>query len=324
MRRRGFIALLGGAMAVGPFVASAAGKHPRIAVLTLLSPQDEQGRIRAFTAGLRELGYMPGQTVDIDYRYAAGDTDRLRPLALELMALGPNVVFAGEASSVRIVKVIAPNVPIVCPTLIEDYTDLFSSFARPGGSVTGMAGTVENMYAKWVELALDFVPGVTRIGVLVNPAGANKKLVVAQVEAASRTRGIATLVEEARTADELAPAFDALSKAPAQVVIVPPNGLFNNQRNSIVQLALSARLPTISQHPQDVVAGGFLSYGVDESENSRRTALYVDKILKGAKPGDLPIEFPTDIKLTINTKTAKTLGIPISHEMLLRADEVIE
>ena len=219
---------------------------------------------------------------------------------------------------------IAPDVPIVCPTLSESYTDLFSSFARPGRNVTGLAGTVENLYAKWVELALDFVPHLLRIGVLVNPAGANKERVVTQIEAAGRTRGVATLVNEVSTPDKLAPAFDVLSKAPVQVVIVPPNGMFNNQRNLIIQLALSAKLPTISQQPQDVRAGAFLSYGVDESENARRTALYVDKILKGAKPGDLPIEFPTDVKLTINAKTAKILGIPISREMSLRADEVIE
>jgi putative ABC transport system substrate-binding protein len=190
--------------------------------------------------------------------------------------------------------------------------------------VTGLAGAVENMYGKWVEVALDFVPHVRRIGLLVNPTGANRKFAIAQVEAASRTRDVETLVDEARTPDELAPAFDRLAKAPVQVVVVPPNGMFINQRNSVVQLALAARLPTIFQLPQDVAAGGFLSYGVDETENSRRAALYVDKILKGAKPGDLPIEFPTKIKLVLNLKTAKTLGIPISHEMFLRADEVIE
>ena len=323
-RRRDFIMLLGGAAAAWPFVADAAGKRPRIAVLTLLSPQDEGGRIRAFAAGLRELGYVAGQTIELDYRYAAGDTERLLPLASELMMLAPDVVFAGEASPARAVKAIAPNVPIVCPTLAEDVTDLFSSYARPGGSVTGMAGSVENLYGKWVELALDFVPQAMRIGLLVNPAGANRKLAIGQVEAAGRTRGVTTLVEDARSADELAPAFDRLSKANVQVVIVPPNGMFIIQRSLIAQLALAAGLPTIFQQPQDVAAGGFLSYGVDETENSRRAASYVDKILKGAKPGDLPIEFPTTIRLVLNLKTAKALGISISREMLVRADEVIE
>src|SRR6516164_4813599 len=322
--RRELLAALGGAAAAWPFVADAAGKRPRIAVLTLLSAQDEGGRIRAFAAGLRELGYVAGQTVELDHRYAAGDTERLRTLALELMKVAPDVVFAGEASSVRAVKAIAPNVPIVCPTLAEDVGDPFSSHARPGGSVTGVAGSVENMYGKWVELALDFVPRVTRIGLLVNPAGAIRGLAIAQVEAASRTRSVVTLVEDARTPDELAPAFDRLSKANAQVVIVPPNGMFIIQRSLIAQLALAAGLPTIFQQPQDVAAGGFLSYGVDETENSRRAASYVDKILKGAKPGDLPIEVPTTSRLVLNLKTAKALGISISREMLLRADEVFE
>jgi putative tryptophan/tyrosine transport system substrate-binding protein len=324
MRRREFIALVGGGVGAWPLAARGQAKRPRIAVLTLLSPLDEGGRIGAFTAGLRALGYVGGQTADIDYRYAAGDTTRLPALASELMTLKPDVVFAGEASPARAIKAIAPNVPIICPTLGQANPDLFASFARPGGSVTGLAGEVENIYGKWVEIALDFVPQVKRIGLLVNPAGANRAFVIAQVETASRARGVAVLVEDARAPDELSHAFDDFTKTPVQVVVVPPNGMFLIQRKAIVQLALAANLPTIFQQPQDAAAGGFISYGVEESENSRRAALYVDKILKGAKPGDLPIEFPTEIKLTINLKTAKALGVPISRDMLLRADQVIE
>ena len=175
-----------------------------------------------------------------------------------------------------------------------------------------------------MELALDFVPQAMRIGLLVNPAGANRKLAIAQVEAAGRTRGVTTLVEDARSADELAPAFDRLSKANVQVVIVPPNGMFIIQRSLIAQLALAAGLPTIFQQPQDVAAGGFLSYGVDETENSRRAASYVDKILKGAKPGDLPIEQATAFHSNVNPQTAKALGIDIPPTVLAAADEVIE
>src|SRR5438132_9243210 len=189
MQRRDFLTLLGGAAAAWPLAARAAGKRPHVAVLTLLSPQDERGRIVAFGAGMRELGYVAGQTFDIDYRYAEGDTERLRPLARELIALAPDVMFAGEPSAARAVKALAPNLPIVCPVLGDHLPDLFASYARPGGSVTGVASIVEGVNAKLVELANDAVPGLMRVGLLVNPAGANRALVEGQVDAARpRTR----------------------------------------------------------------------------------------------------------------------------------------
>ncbi len=323
MRRRNFMLLLGGA-AAWPFTASAAGKRPRVAVLTLLSRQDEGGRIGDFVSGLRELGYIAGQNLDIDYRYADGDTERLSGLARELIALAPNAVYAGEPSAARAVKKAAPDLPIVCPVLTDRLPDLFASYARPGGSVTGIASTIEDMNGKQVELALDVVPGAMRTGLLVNPTGANRDYTTQQVEAATRARGIALLVEQARTPDELVPAFDRLTKGRAQAVIVAPNGMFINQRRSIVQLALAAGMPTIFQDRQDVEAGGLASYGVEQRENHRRAALLVDKILKGAKPGDLPIEFPTKLLLVVNLRTARALGITIPPTVLGRADEVIE
>jgi ABC-type uncharacterized transport system substrate-binding protein len=223
VKRREFITLLGGAAAAAwPLAARAAGKRPRVAVLTLLSPQDERGRIVAFIAGMRELGYVAGQTVDVDYRYAEGDTERLRPLARELMALAPDVIFAGEPSAARAAKALAPNLPIVCPVLGDHLPDLFASYARPGGSVTGVASIVEGVNAKLVELANDAVPGLMRVGLLVNPAGANRALVEGQVDAAARARGMTTLIEEASRSDALAPALDSMANAGAQVVIVHP------------------------------------------------------------------------------------------------------
>jgi putative ABC transport system substrate-binding protein len=313
MRRRNFMMLLGGA-AAWPFMASAAGKRPRVAVLTLLSRQDEGGRIGDFVSGLRKLGYIAGQNLDIDYRYADGDTEQLSRLARELIALAPNAVYAGEPSAARAIKKAAPDLPIVCPVLTDRLPDLFASHARPGGSVTGIAATIEDMNGKQVELALDVVPGAMRTGLLINPTGANRDFATQQVEAATRARGIALLVEQARTPDELAPAFDRLTKGRAEAVIVAPNGMFINQRRSIVQLALAAGMP----------AGGLASYGVEHRENHRRSALLVDKILKGAKPGDLPIEFPTKLLLVVNLKTARALGITIPPTVLGRADEVIE
>jgi putative ABC transport system substrate-binding protein len=324
LRRREFITLIGGAAGAWPLMAGATAKRPRIGVLTLLSRQAEVGRIADFAAGLRELGYIEGRNLDLDYRYADGDTERLNALARELIALAPDVVYAGEPSAARAVKSSAPALPIVCPVLSDRLPDLFASYARPGGSVTGIASIVEDMNGKQVELALDVVPGMMRIGLLVNPTGANRDFVTQQVEAAARARGVTTLTGEGGTAGDLATAFDALVKAQAQAVIVAPNGMFINQRRSIVEFALAARLPTIFQDHGVVEAGGLASYGVDERQNSRRAALFVDKILKGARPGDLPIEFPTKLLLALNLKTARALGITISAAVIARADEVIE
>jgi len=324
LQRREFITLLGSAAGVWSLAAGAAAKRPRIGVLTLLSRQDEGGRIADFVAGLRELGHIEGQNLDLDYRYADGDTERLNTLARELIGLAPDVIYAGEPSAARAVKRAAPDAPIVCPVLSDRLPDLFVSYARPGGSVTGIASIVEDLNGKQVELALDVVPGMVRIGVLVNSTGANRDFVTQQTEAAALARGVTTLVQQARRPEDLATAFDRFAKAQAQAVIVAPNAMFINQRRSIVELALAARLPTIFQDHGDVQAGGLASYGVDERENRRRSALFVDKILKGARPVDLPIEFPTKLLLAVNLKTARALGITISPAVLARADEVIE
>ena len=323
MNRRDFIARLGAA-AAWPLVARAAEKRPRIAVLTLLSQQDEGGRIAAFRTGMRHLGYVAGQTLNIDYRYADGDTARLRPLAQELIALAPDVFFAGEPSVARAVKALAPELPIVCPVLTDRLPDLFASYARPGGSVTGLASIVEGLHAKLVGLAHDVFPGLNRLGLLINPAGANQVMFAEQVGAAANARGVTVLREEARMPSELASAFDGMAKAGAQIVMIAPNGMFINQRKTIIRLALETRLPTMFEQRQDVEAGGFMSYGVNETEGSQRAAAFVDKILKGAKPSDLPIEFPTKIEMVINLKTAKQLGIEVPLHLQQLADEVIE
>jgi putative ABC transport system substrate-binding protein len=235
------------------------------------------------------------------------------------------MALANSPSPAVAVQSVAPRLPIVCPQ-ISDFLvpSLVVNYARPGGSVTGMASTVEGVATKLLELALDVVPGSTRIGFLANPAGASMALWVQQVETAARARGVTLLIQEARTPDDLAPAFDGLAKQRSQAVIVPANGLFQTERTRIVQLALGARLPTIMAYPQDVEAGGLASYGVDARENYRRAAAYVDKILKGAKPGDLPIEFPTKLMLAINLKTARALGLEVPLHLQQLADEVIE
>jgi putative ABC transport system substrate-binding protein len=324
MRRRTFIAALGGA-AAWPLAGDAAEGRPRIAFLTMDSAQTRGPEVAAFVDGLHGLGYVEGQSVDIDYRYAEGDTKLLEPLAQELIALKPNVSFGAVPSAVRALKNVAPLLPIVCPTLSDSLIpDLAASYARPGGSVTGIAISVEGMMGKLLELATEIVPGSLRIGFLSNPTGASMPLFARKVDEGARAHGVAVVIEEAQTPDELGPALDRLAKQQVQTVIVPPNALFSNQRKHIVALALAAHLPAIFSGREYVAAGGLASYGVDLRESFRRTAGYADRILKGAKPGDLPIEFPTRIELAVNLKTANALGLMVPPTLLARADEVIE
>src|SRR5262249_7363435 len=196
--------------------------------------------------------------------------------------------------------------------------------AAGGGNVTGMAQSVEGVTGKLVDVALEVIPGARRIGFLSNPRGASMPLFVESVDVAARARGIAVLTEEVATGGGLASAFDRFGKQGAQAVIVPVNGLFFSQGMQIAQLALAARLPTVGAERRYIEAGLLASYGIDQRESYRRGASYVDRILKGAKPADLPIEFPTRIELTINLKTAKALGLDLPPSLITRADEVIE
>jgi putative tryptophan/tyrosine transport system substrate-binding protein len=324
MRRREFIMVLGGAAAAWP-LAGTADARSRIAFLTLSAPQEEAALIAAFSDGLRRLGYVEGRNVDIDYRYAAGDVGQLRALAQELIALKPDVLVGFSPSDARALKSVAPTSPIVCLALTDALIpDLIAGYARPGGNVTGMAQSVEGLTGKLVDVALEIVPGAARIGFLSNPMGASMPLFAQSIDTAARARGIAVRTEEVTAFSEFAPAFDQFGKRGVQAVVVPVNGLFGVQRAHIAQLALAARLPTISAESLDVKAGMLASYGVNRRENFRRAASYVDRILKGAKPGDLPVEFPTTIELMINRKTAKALGLNLPPSLVTRADEVIE
>jgi putative ABC transport system substrate-binding protein len=325
MRRRDVITLLGGAAAAWPLAARAQQRRPRVAFLSINSAPAESKAVAAFVDGLRTLGYVDGRTVDIDARFGDGDPVRLTPLAQELIAFKPDVAVVNSISPAVAIKGVATTLPIVCAALADSaMPSLAASFARPGGSVTGIASSVEDLYAKLLELALDIGPGSVRIGFLANPLGGSMPHYAQQLEAAARARGVTLLTQEARTPDDLALAFDGFAKQQAQAVIVPANGMFQSQNEYIAQLALTAHLPIFSADRRHIDAGGLASYGVDVSDNFRRAAIYVDKILKGAKPGDLPIEFPTKLELIINLKTAKALGLTIPETLLATADEVIQ
>jgi putative tryptophan/tyrosine transport system substrate-binding protein len=324
IRRREFILLLGGAAATWPLAVRAqqtraAGARPRIAFLALGLRENYP----AFVDGLRRLGYAQGRNLDIDYRY--GPVEKLKPLAQELIALKPDILVGETPSAAIAFQSVAPTLPIVCLALTDaGIPDLFASYPRPGGNVTGMAQSVEGVTGKLVEVALEIIPRADRIGFLSNPKGASMRLFAQSVDVAARARGVALVTEEAAAVAELASAFGRFGKQGVQAVIVPVNGLFFSQSTQIAQLALAARLPTVAAARPYVEAGLLASYATDQRESYRRGASYVDRILKGAKPGDLPIEFPTRIELAINLRTAKALGLDLPPTLVTRADEVIE
>ena len=220
---------------------------------------------------------------------------------------------------------IAPGLPIVCPAFSDSFVpSLAGTLAHPGGSVTGIASDVEGLFGKLTELTLDAIPGATRIGFLANPAGASMARFEQQVQSAAHARGVEVQIEQVGKLAEFEGAFGRLSEGKVQAIIVPANGLLHAGQKQIVELSLSLRLPLIFADRYGVDAGGLASYGVDSAENYSHCAIYIDKILGGAAPGDLPIEFPTRLELVISLKTARTLGLTVPPSLLSRADEVIE
>ena len=325
MKRRDFITLLGGAAVGWPLVARAAQGRPRIAVLALTSKDGLARNFAALRGGLRRLGYIDTQTADIDTRYADGDVSRLPALARELLQSRPDVILADTPSAAAAANNAAPALPIVCPTFSDSVVpSLAASYAHPGGNVTGISNIVEGITGKLVDLVLDAIPVAKRIGLLVNPAGASTAINRQQVVSAAEGRGVETVIAEAGTSDGLRTAFQQLAAAKVQAVIVPGNAFITSVMPLLLQLALAQHLPTIFADRERVDDGGLASYGVNSDENYRRAAVYIDKILKGESPADLPIEFSTKLELVINLMTAKALGLIIPPALLARADEVIE
>jgi putative ABC transport system substrate-binding protein len=324
MRRRNFLAVLGGA-AAWPLAARAAASQPRIGILTINSAEYDAPHLAAFRDGLQRLGYVEGRNVAIDYRNSNGDAQALSDLASELLKLKPNVVLTNSISPARAVKRISPSLPIICPGFGDAFVpSLAASFAHPGGSVTGIATVVEGLIGKLTELTLDAIPTTTKIGFLANPTGASTPTNERQIRSSAQERGIEVRIEQVEKRDDIDAAFQRLSRAKVQAVIVVPNGLINSELKHIVELQMTLRLPLVFGQRSGVDAGGLASYGVSTPESYRRVAVYADKILKGAAPGDLPIEFPNKIELAINLRTAKALGLIVPPTLLDRADVIIE
>jgi putative tryptophan/tyrosine transport system substrate-binding protein len=314
-------AVLGGAPLSG--AAQQPGKVFRIGVLSLAG-QTSSGGLNAFREGLRDLGYIEGRNVTIEYRLAAGDFSRLPAMAGELVRLPVDIILVdGGGNVAQIAHDATPTIPIVGPIGPDPVAaGLAASFAHPGGNVTGHAGFGVELSGKRLQLLKEAVPGISRVAALWSPA--DPMITRRATLEAARTLGLQLRPIEVLTPDEIPAGFDAAAADGAEALVVLANAMFGNYRARIIALAAQYRMPAI--YPERIYAddGGLLTYDQDMRDAFRRVATYVDKILKGANPGDLPIERPTKFALVVNLKTAKALGLTIPQSILLRADEVIE
>jgi putative tryptophan/tyrosine transport system substrate-binding protein len=323
VKRRAFITLLGGAVAWPP-LALAQQKLARIGFLRQAGPHEKQ--FEAFRDGLRAAGYVEGQNIVIEQRYAAGVYDRLSELATELVRANVEIIVVDGTAAAKACKSTTATIPIIFALAVDPVADgLAASFARPDGNLTGL--TMAAGYAlagKRVELLKDMFGGLSRVAVLSNPGNPPHAPYLHETERAATALGLAMQAFEVRSPADLRAAFAAMADWRADGLVTLTDGMLFNERDRVVELALKSKLPAVYPEAEFVAAGGLSSYGPSLPDLFRRAASYVEKILKGARPGDLPIEQPTKFELAINLKTAQALGLVISREFQLRADEVIE
>ena len=326
MRRRTFIALLSGTAVVGSLDAWAQqSQPPLIAVLEGASAATMADRYDAFRAGLRELGYVDGVNIRIEYRYADGFLDRLGALAAELVRLQPRVIVSAPVPANLAASKATSTIPIVMATGADPVRfGLVQSLSRPGGNVTGLTNFAEELASKQIDIIREMLPHLARIGAIINVENPLHVPQWKETQEAAAKASLALVHYDYRTPDDLERAFAHFAHEKVEAVLVPPDVTFGAYRARIAELATSARLPTIYFNRESVVAGGLVSYGPNLVENYRRAAVFVDKILKGAKPGELPVERPNKIALVINLNTAKELGLTVRPSLIARTDEVIE
>jgi putative ABC transport system substrate-binding protein len=274
---------------------------------------------------MRQLGYVESRNFDVVYRYADGYAERLPALAKELVQLKPNVILAAATGQAVAAKNATATIPIVTPALADAvHLRLIASEARPGGNVTGITPYVTGLPAKQMELAREVVPGARKIGVLNDINDPKAPPQWEELQAAGQALGVIVTAAEVRSPDDLVNAIQRLRDERPDAVIVLQTSMLLSERQKIAAIAAASRLPMIYGYREHVVDGGLISYGVDLRDCFRRSAVYVDKILKGTEPSDLPVEFPTKLELVINLKTVKALGLTVPPTLLARADEVIE
>jgi putative tryptophan/tyrosine transport system substrate-binding protein len=327
MRRREVIALLGGAAVAWPRAAGAqqTTRLPRVGYLFSFTPAEGQHLWEACRLGLRDLGYVEGGNIVLEPRWADGHHDRLPTLIAELVALKVDVIVAAATPASRAAKAATSTIPIVIVAVGEPVrAGLVASLARPGGNVTGLSLLTPELSGKRLELLKTALGTVSRVALLMNPENAVSAVFLEETRAAASQLGIAVRALEARNAGEIERAFQAAKAAQADALIVFDDPVLWSHRGRIVALAAALQIPAMYGYRDFVEEGGLMSYGPDRPDHYRRTAGYVDKILKGTNPGDLPIEQPTKFELVMNLKTASALGLTIPPTLLARADQVIE
>jgi putative tryptophan/tyrosine transport system substrate-binding protein len=326
MKRREFITLLGGAAAAWPLVVRAqqAERVRRIGFLGLAPASASASRLEALRSGLRDLGYVEGKNIVLEFRWA-DSTAQLAGLAAELVRMNVDVIFAQSSTMVEAGRQATKTIPIVF-AIHADPVGLghVASLARPGGNITGLSMLLTDLVVKELEILKEALPHATRIGVLWNPTTPSHPLVLKAVEAAGEKLGVLLHMAPARTVADIGEAFSSMRQERLDGFLLLGSPLFSAQRATLGELALKQRLPGMFSLKEDVEAGGLISYSADTLDLFRRSAFYIDRILKGEKPADLPVQQPTRFQLVINLKTAKALGLEVPPTLLTRADEVIE
>ena len=331
MKRRAFITLLGGAAAAWPLAARTqqGGRMRRVGWLSTAARNDVSGshleRLGAFRKGLAEFGWIEGRNLVIDERWAENDAARLPACAAELARLRPEVIFVTNSASLAAMRRATGTIPIVFSAVSDPVGQGFvSSLAQPGGNITGFAGNEFALVTKNLELLKKMAPSVTRVAVMFDPVNPTATGMLAELEAVGASLGVQLSKALVRNADEVERAIDVLARAPNGGLFVLASPAIGLHQGLIIALAARHRLPAVYQFRISVAAGGLASYGVDDLDLSRRAASYADRILKGEKPADLPVQLPTKFELVLNLKTAKAMGLALSPEVLALADEVIE
>ncbi len=327
--RRKLLVALGAGLLAAPLgaLAQQQGKVWRIGFLYLLSRQSavDTGRYSTFLEGMRELGHVEGKNLAIEWRFADGKSERLPGFATELVNLKVDVIVTAGTAATSSAQKVTTTIPIVMANASDPVGSGFvKSLARPGGNITGLSSISGEFGPKHLEMLLSMVPKLSRVAVMVNPDNSTHTKTQKSVQAAAQRVGIKIVPVEARTPQEIENAFAVMARENAGAVIVASDSFFIQQRRQIAELAAKYRLPSISARREYAEAGFLMGYGSNANDIYRRAATYVDKILKGAKPGDLPVEQPTTFELFINGKTAKALGLTIPQSLLISADRVIE
>lgn len=296
-----------------------------LAVRSRSTPAHPDSYYDAFVAGMHDLGYVEGRNLAIEWRFADGDYKRLPGLAADLVQANVEVIVTHSTPGTREAQRATRSIPIVTAASLDLVnTGLIKDLAHPGGNVTGLSQILVDVSPKQLELLKLLVPKLTRLGILTNPSNRGQEVLVKTITAAAQQAGVTVVIGKAENADEIDSAFSSLKTSGAEAAIVAADTIFISLRKLIADSALRNRMPVITSYREDVEAGCLISYGQNVAAFYRRAASYVDRILNGAKPGDLPVEQPTTIHLAVNASTARALRIQIPQELRLRADEVIE